>query len=93
MTLVATALCADRTVIAATQPQAVLEKNQRTLVGRLSVILRQTVAATRLYQPRCNRLPVLAPVAHQPTMPVVRWRPVEPFQFRLPPPAVILSHV
>jgi len=87
MTLVATALCADRAVIAnsAIRPETVPNS---TLVGRLTVNLRRSVASVRLLEVRRDQdeLAVVIPAWPQ----VCRFAPVSlsPFQFRLPPPAI-----
>ena len=92
ITLVATALCADRAV-ASVAPTVVRHEARVTslaerLVSRLSSNFRRVVPAMRL----CERArgesitsiaqwpaPVLAFIARQ---------PISPFQFRLPPPAL-----
>lgn len=87
VTLVATALCADRVMASApdlqSRPQT---QSDRTLVGRLSVSFRRVVPAVRLVEVRRDQehtamvLPVLL------DRPIVLPSRLSPFQFRLPPP-------
>src|ERR1700683_2711605 len=87
MTLVATALCADRTVAAPAVARASAEMPPAgRLVARLSDCLRRSVPSLRLVQTR----------RENDFIPLLTDRPVElstssrvslsPFQFRLPPP-------
>ena len=87
MTLVATALCADRVVVSAPALRPDATAAARTLVGRLTVSFRRSVSVARVYQDRCDQdRAVVTPVVL--TGPaVVRPFPLSPFQFRLPPPA------
>ena len=89
MTLVATALCADRTVAAPVVVRAHAEAPVAgRLVARLSVSLRRSVSSIRLVQTRRENDRIAVPIVQQIERPV--WTPVSlsPFQFRLPPPLV-----
>jgi hypothetical protein len=89
MTLVATALCADRAVASSAERVATVTEN-RSLVGRLSTGLRRTVTPVQFIAERQAGRPV-SPVSHPvetPVMPPVRVTPVTPAQFPLPPPLV-----
>jgi hypothetical protein len=87
ITLVATALCADR-VVAAPQnprPDADSQMSRSTFVSRLSVNLRRCVRSARLVEVRreADRPVSVKLVADCPiVMPVA----MAPFQFRMPPP-------
>jgi hypothetical protein len=86
VTMVATALCADRmTVAAPSQPQVTQIAGR--LVNRLTGQLRRSVVAGRLYQPMQRNLPAAEPVATVPVqnIPACQAR-LSPFYFRLPPP-------
>jgi len=86
MTLVATALCADRAVISRAAVVPEQAGQSQTLVRRLTASFSRTVRAIRLYQPRCdNQRPMV--LAIRPADPV-DWAAtsLSPFQFRLPPP-------
>jgi hypothetical protein len=88
VTLVATAICADRTLPAApAEPQA--SHFAGRLIQRLSVNLRRVVPATCLYQPRRFGLPPPQISNPRPEALLVDLRPprLSPFQFRLPPPS------
>ncbi len=86
-TLVAVALCADRTVAAAPalRPEAV-QLAQR-LVNRLSVSFRRVAPVARFFADR-QAGPAVVVVDRSVSLldvPHVRL-PISPFQFRLPPP-------
>jgi hypothetical protein len=87
MTLVATALCADRAVAS---PQALCPRPQATgtLAGRISGSLRRCVPAIRLVEVRRDQ--DRPSVTALPAAPVIIVEPVaySPFQFRLPPPLI-----
>ena len=87
VTLMATAICADRSLSAApTEPQA--SHFAGRIIQRLSVNLRRVVPATCLYQPRRFGLPP-AQILHPrlDALAVDLIPPLlSPFQFRLPPP-------
>jgi hypothetical protein len=87
VTLVATALCADRVVASAPHLQNRPEpQTARSLVGRLSVSFRRVVPTVRLVETRRDQEPmarVLPVVIDQPVIMPLR---LSPFQFRLPPP-------
>jgi hypothetical protein len=91
VTLVATALCADRAVAAAVAPEAPVRPQSSVVemagrfVSRLSSNFRRVVATVRIYEPRSQQtapsfdrpIPDSAPVAQL---------PISPNEFRLPPP-------
>jgi len=86
VTLMATAICADRVAPAAPAPTTTSHFASR-LIERLSMNLRRVLPAVTLYQPRrfepgiaVRRPPALA---DQGFIPALR---LSPFQFRLPPP-------
>jgi hypothetical protein len=88
VTLMASAICADRSIAAApTEPQAATLAGR--IIERLSVKLRNVIPATRLYQPR--RFGLGAARAALPRFSLVRTDftapQLSPFQFRLPPPS------
>ncbi|MGD0138964.1 MAG: hypothetical protein ABSD28_08815 [Tepidisphaeraceae bacterium] len=87
VTLMATAICADRSLSAApAEPQA--SHFAGRIIQRLSVNLRRVVPATCLYQPRRFGLPP-AQILHPrlDALVVDLFPPLfSPFQFRLPPP-------
>src|SRR3954471_12239275 len=89
--LVATALCADRAIAAAPTVRADMAATAAgRLVTRLSVRFRRVVPSVRLYQSRQDALkpaaaqtriaPDFAPATPHQSL-------LDPFQFRLPPPA------
>jgi hypothetical protein len=86
MTLVATALCADRAVasqLPRPQPDAV---PARSFVGRLTVRFQRAVPAVKLVESRREKenprqTPSLLAAQNLPGYPKL-----SPFQFRLPPP-------
>jgi hypothetical protein len=85
----ATALCADRAIIAAPSFQS--EGTTGTLAGRLvarlSVNLRRTIPAARVYQTRREGIAHEA-AAFAPAPAVFLPVALSPFQSRLPPPAL-----
>jgi hypothetical protein len=87
VTLMATALCADRAIPAA--PTQTPSANLATrLIERLTVSLRGVVPNARLYQPRRFGL---RPADERPAAALtldsdLKSVPLSPFQFRLPPP-------
>lgn len=92
LTLVATALCADRVVTAAPEIRAHLQRSSTPiarLATRLSVTFRRVVPAVRLHQARREGPMTQSPVRQVAFVPAKVHR-VEgsPFQFRLPPPHV-----
>jgi hypothetical protein len=86
MTLVATALCADRAATAAPQLRPQVADVARQVVQRLTVSFQRTLPAVCLHQPhqRGAALHAIRPPAPAPAH--IRWMPFSPFQFRLPPP-------
>ena len=89
VTLVATAICADRVAMASAEMRDPGRSIARQLATRLTVTLRRVVPAVRLHQARVEgmtaRWPAL-PVVAAPA--VVHTAESSPFQFRLPPPSV-----
>jgi hypothetical protein len=87
VTLVATALCADRAIACPCAAPSQAE-SCRTLVGRLAVRLRRTVATVHLLQARsqAHRPPIVAVAV--PGSARISPQPLSPFQFRLPPPGL-----
>jgi hypothetical protein len=82
--VVATALCADRTVSAASQvrtPRA----QPRSLASRITTSFRQTVAPVRLQPARTGEEAKSLPLPIRQAAGGVRDE-YAPFQFRLPPP-------
>jgi hypothetical protein len=86
---VTTALCADQVAVAAPTMRPQVANLAGQIVNRLSRSFRQAVtvelpvhARRRESQPSRPGLSVVAPIADLP------HRPVSPFQFRLPPPAL-----
>ena len=88
-TLVAAALCADRTISAAPSlgPQPV-QLAQR-LVNRLSISFRRVAPVARFFADR-QAGPALASIDSSPSLRATApaRQQISPFQFRLPPPAV-----
>jgi len=86
VTLVATAICADRISVAAPVQAPVVQLAGR-LIQRLTTRFVRVVAAARLYQPRRDGVRCAEPA---PASSVDRAMAVRasfsPFQFRLPPP-------
>ena len=88
VTLVATALCADRAVAvpAAVRPDPANLARGKTLVARLTVNLRRSLPALQLVQARRDQdSPSRLIRAAFQSVAVVRSA-LSPFQFRLPPP-------
>jgi hypothetical protein len=87
VTLMATAICADRSLAAAPAEPARTHLAGR-LIERLSVNFRRVVPACTLCQPQRFGLPPMQILATVRDCDVL-WipRPLSPFQFRLPPPA------
>jgi hypothetical protein len=92
ITLVATALCADRAVASVAPTELRTEARVSSLAGRfvsrLSSKFRRVVPALRLCER--SRGETVAPIAVCPA-PVVAFiaqRRIGPFQFRLPPPVL-----
>ena len=86
--VVATALCADRTVSAAPQARPNPRTQSRSLASRLTTGLKQSIAPARpLVSARTGErvLSFPLPIAHAASG--VRFE-FSPFQFRLPPPAL-----
>ncbi|HUB28022.1 MAG TPA: hypothetical protein VL992_21530 [Tepidisphaeraceae bacterium] len=90
MTLVATALCADRAVVSSASVIPQETGQSQTLVERLAARFRGAVRAVRLFASRCEKPRPVASVK----APVVAgaWvlASLSPFQFRLPPPLTLL---
>lgn len=88
VTLVATAICADRVTAAAPVQQPMAQFAGR-LMERLTVTLRRVLPATSLYEPRrLTMRPVKDPVRPAGAAIRVPHLTLSPFQFRLPPPLV-----
>ena len=94
VTLLATAICADRAAISA-QPR--VQTTQRIEAGdstggfarRLAVSLRHTVATVRLHQGRLDHAhPVALAQRVLESQAMGRVTEMTPFHFRLPPPGV-----
>jgi hypothetical protein len=89
VTLMATAICADRkaTAVPAEPPAAHLAGR---IIARLSLNLRRVLPAVNLYQPRFFHARAIAakPVAFADQE--LSFSPIHlsPFQFRLPPPVI-----
>lgn len=86
---VTTALCADQVAVAAPTMRPQVASLAGQIVNRLSRTFRQSVtvelpihARQGEGQPSRADVSVLAPIIDQP------HRPLSPFQFRLPPPAL-----
>jgi len=85
----ATALCADRAVTAAPilRPQPTAGSLAGRLVSRLTVNLRQSIPAARVFETRREgSVPTVRPIA--PVITLIAPLALSPFQFRLPPPAL-----
>ena len=93
VTLVATALCADRAVAAAVTPEAPVRPQTSMMemagrfVSRLSSNFRRAVATVRIYEPRSQQGAASFDRPIPESAPIVQI-PISPNQFRLPPPAV-----
>lgn len=92
VTLVATALCADRAVAAtaaapeaAARPTSGMMEMAGRLVSRLSSNFRRVVATVRIYEPRSQQAAPSFERAIPESAPIVQL-PISPNQFRLPPP-------
>ena len=83
--VVATALCADRTVSAATQVRSP-RAQPRSLASRITTSFRQTVVPVRLQPARTGEQAKSLPLPIREAASGVRDE-FAPFQFRLPPPA------
>jgi hypothetical protein len=92
MTLVATALCADRVATAAPELRAQLQPASdpiARLVTRLSVTFRRVVPAVRLHQARREDFAGTPPQeSRSPELVLFHPSAGSPFQFRLPPPSL-----
>jgi hypothetical protein len=86
VTLMATAICADRSLPAARMEPANTHFAGR-LIERLSVNLRRVVPAGQFYKPQRFGLPPMGMSTAGPSL-MVDWIParLSPFHFRLPPP-------
>jgi hypothetical protein len=86
VTLMATAICADRSLPAA-PAEPVTSHFAGRFIERLSVNFRRVVPACRLYTPQRFGLPPMEMSAPGPGVTVDWVSPrLSPFQFRLPPP-------
>jgi hypothetical protein len=87
VTLVATAICADRSLPAA-RMEPVNSHFAGRLIERLSVNFRRVVPAGELYKPQRFGLPPMMEMSAAGPSLKVDWvpAPLSPFQFRLPPP-------
>ena len=87
VTLVATALCADRVAMASAQLREPSPGIARQLANRLTVTFRRVVPTVTIHQVRREGMAPGWPVVLLTATPVL-VHPVEssPFQFRLPPP-------
>ena len=91
VTLLATALCADRAVASAAAQGARVEAEPvaRGFAQRLTVSLRRVVPAVKLSPSRQEGVaPAVRGGEIAGDQAVVRWVVGMPFQFRLPPPVV-----
>jgi hypothetical protein len=88
--LVATALCADRTVATAPQVRPQTAGAAGRLVSRLSVSFQRVVSGVKLYQPRAERFDdAAAPVVVRNAAETLGYRRAfSPIEFSLPPPAL-----
>lgn len=88
--LVATALCADRTVAAAPQVRPQTSSVAGRLVSRLSVRFQRVLPGVKLYQPRAERFDdAAAPVLLRNKAETLGYRRAfSPIEFSLPPPAL-----
>ncbi|MGA2230959.1 MAG: hypothetical protein ABSH22_08675 [Tepidisphaeraceae bacterium] len=89
MTLVATALCADRAVAA---PRDICPgpetKANLNLVERLSVNLRRVVRPARIVEVRREKDRPAVAIVNVSDCPIVARVSLSPFQFRMPPPVI-----
>ena len=96
MTLVATALCADRVATAAPSMQAPFQPTADPIARlashlgtKLTGTFCQVVPAVRLsYSPDGNMAAPLRDTLPAPLVPTIHQAEGSPFQFRLPPPAL-----
>ena len=88
MTLVATALCADRTVASPNPRPQPDETAARTLVGKLTYSFRRVVPVVRFVEVRRDKdqLADASPALKAQLLP--GHLAAQPFQFRLPPPVL-----
>jgi hypothetical protein len=91
VTLLATALCADRSIAPAAAQAPRIEAGpaaaRQSFGERLTTSLRRAVPAVKLHADRQEGVTELAAVhCIEGGQPVVRWVVGGPFQFRLPPP-------
>ena len=92
ITLVATALCADRAVASVAPTHVRTEARVTSLaerfVKRLSSNFQRIVPAMRLCER--SRSESVASITNRPapTLEFIARQPISPFQFRLPPPAL-----
>src|SRR3954468_15182989 len=96
VTLVATALAADRAVASAAcapvsnQREASVMSLAGRIVARLSTNLRRVVPAARVWESRRSETNVETSVRSDASQNFVVVRPLlSPFQFRLPPPLIV----
>jgi len=85
--VVATALCADRSVSAAPVLRPQSQGFARTFASNLTTSLRRAVASTRVESVRTNESAPKLALPIRETASGVRSE-FSPFQFRLPPPAL-----
>jgi hypothetical protein len=86
VTLLATALCADRLSVAAPVQRPSAETTGG-IIRRLSVNLRRSIVPLRLYQPPAvASKPVPVQVCTPRPTPIAPAIHLSPFDFRLPPP-------
>lgn len=86
VTLMATAICADRSLPAA-PAEPVTSHFAGRLIERLSVNFRRVVPAAQFYKPQRFGLPPMEMTPACPSVTVDWVSPrLSPFQFRLPPP-------
>src|SRR5215218_180313 len=92
ITLVATALCADRAVASVAPAQLRTEARVTSLAGRfasrLSSNFRRVVPAMRLCERARGDSTTSVVQRPAPVLAVIAQQPISPFQFRLPPPAL-----
>jgi len=89
VTFVATAICADRYASAAPSLRPQMAESARKLAGRLVITLRRTVPAVR-FEPyrRDGRAAASVGLVTEVESILVHPAQTQPFQFRLPPPAL-----
>jgi hypothetical protein len=89
--VVATALCADRSAVAAPAPQTRPQPTQgfaRGLASRITSSFRRTVAPVRMVSTRSTEDARAFPLPIRHAASGVRGVEISPFQFRLPPPVL-----